>query len=346
MNKEEQYMLRALELATLGRGQVSPNPMVGCVIVHEDQIIGEGYHQKFGEAHAEPNAIHGVQNPQLLKESTLYVTLEPCAHYGKTGPCALLIVEKQVKKVVIAIQDPNPLVGGKGIEILKQAGIEVVTGVLEKEAGILNQRFFTQIKEKRPYVILKWAQTQDGFLARPDYNSKWISNVHSRQMVHRWRAEEDAIMVGTKTAFYDDPKLNVRDWEGKNPVRVVIDKQLILNPNLALFDKTQQTICYNLIKEEEEENITWVKLSRDFDVREILEDLNQRKIQSIIVEGGGLLLQKFASAELWDEARVFTGKVRFGRGIPAPRLDQVPHEILNIMGDKLLIYHNYSNPYI
>ena len=205
MEMHATYMQRALELAELGRGNVSPNPQVGCVIVYDDKIIGEGYHQKYGGPHAEVNAVNSVIDSEMLKKSTVYVTLEPCAHFGKTPPCANLLVEKQVKKVVIAATDSNPLVGGKGIEILKNAGIEVETGILEKEARKQNRRFFTQIEQKRPYVILKWAQTLDGFVARKDYSSKWISNSQSRQMVHKWRAEEDAILVGKNTALYDDP---------------------------------------------------------------------------------------------------------------------------------------------
>ena len=333
-------MLRALELATLGRGQVSPNPMVGCVIVHEDKIIGEGYHQKYGAAHAEPNAFNNVQDRDVLKQSTAYVTLEPCAHYGKTAPCATLLVEKQIKKVVIAVQDPNPLVAGKGIEILQKAGIAVEVGLLQKEAQSLNKRFFTQFNLTRPFVILKWAQTLDGFVAKADYNSKWISNSHSRQMVHRWRTEEDAIMVGTKTAYYDDPKLNVREWQGKNPVRIVIDSQLTLDNNLSLFDHSQPTLCYNLIKEEEEENLTFVKLDKEFTIRDILQDLNHRRIQSLIVEGGSFLLQKFISEEQWDEARVFIAGKKFGGGIPAPLLSQKAGEIIDVMGDQLYVYKN------
>ncbi|HLU89388.1 MAG TPA: bifunctional diaminohydroxyphosphoribosylaminopyrimidine deaminase/5-amino-6-(5-phosphoribosylamino)uracil reductase RibD [Cyclobacteriaceae bacterium] len=340
MDKDAQFMLRALELAVLGQGAVSPNPMVGCVIVHEDRIIGEGYHEKYGEAHAEPNAIRKVADPSLLAEATLYVSLEPCAHYGKTAPCAQLLVEKKLKRVVVAVQDPNPMVGGKGVRLLRDAGIEVKLGVLERQATHLNRRFFTQMVKQRPFVILKWAQTADGFVARTDYSSKWISNAHSRQMVHRWRAEEDAILVGTKTAHFDNPKLNVRHWTGKNPVRIVIDRRLTLDPNLSLFDQTQPTICYNLVKAEETNNITWVKLEEDFDVEDILEDLNRRKVQSLIVEGGSLLLQLLISRGAWDEARVFTGNIRFGNGIPAPHLLKSPHQTLDVMGDKLSIYRN------
>src|SRR5690606_27868501 len=285
---------------------------------HGDRIIGEGYHEKYGEAHAEPNAIRSVANHALLEEASLYVSLEPCAHFGKTAPCAALLVEKKLKRVVVAVQDPNPLVGGKGIKMLQEAGTEVVLGTLERKARSLNQRFFTRILKKRPYVILKWAQTTDGFVARSDYSSKWISNSHSRQIVHRWRGEEDAIMVGTKTAYFDDPKLNVRHWIGKNPVRIVIDRQLTMDKNLSLVDQSQPTICYNLIKSEEKENISWVRLEKDFNIGEILDDLYKRQVQSLVVEGGSFLLQLFISEGLWDEARVFIGNTRFGKGIPAP----------------------------
>ena len=338
MTKDELYMQRALELAVLGKGEVSPNPMVGCVIVHDDRIIGEGYHQRYGDAHAEPNAIADVSEPALLKSSTAYVTLEPCSHYGKTGPCAQLLVEKQIKKVVVAVQDPNPLVSGKGIKILRDGGVEVLVGILEKQAAALNKRFFTQITKKRPYIILKWAQTRDGYLARADYNSKWISNSYSRQLVHRWRSEEDGIMVGTKTAYYDNPKLNVRDWTGRDPVRIVIDQQLILDDNLSLFDHSQPTICYNLLKNEEAENLSFVKLKKGFGLGDILDDLHDRQIQSLIVEGGNFLLQKFIAEGIWDEARVFIGKVEFGGGIPAPKLESHPSEQINILGDDLWIY--------
>ena len=343
MDRNVQFMKRALELAEWGRGQVSPNPMVGCVIVHDDSIIGEGYHQQYGGPHAEPNAVHTVERPELLKESTVYVTLEPCAHFGKTPPCAQLLIDKHVKKVVVAVKDPNPLVAGRGIQMLRHAGIEVETGLLEQEAAASNKRFFTQIQKKRPYIILKWAQTKDGFVARADYSSKWISNAHSRQLAHRWRAEEDAIMVGTKTAYYDNPRLNTRDWEGKDPVRVVIDKKLTLDSNLHLFDRSQPTICYNLEKDEEEENLSFVKLEQDFGLRDILDDLYRRKVQSLIVEGGSFLLQMFISEELWDEARVFIGDTRFDSGIPAPLLNQKPEEMRDIMGDLLCVYKNYSS---
>lgn len=330
-------MLRAMELAELGKGRVSPNPMVGCVIVHNGHIIGEGYHQVYGGPHAEPNAIDSVKNHAQIPESTVYVTLEPCAHWGKTPPCANLLVEKKVKKVVIGTLDSNPLVRGKGVQILKDAGIEVISGILEKNVRAQNKRFFTFMERKRPYVILKWAQTKDGFIARENYDSKWISNAYSRQLVHRWRSEEDAIIVGTLTAKYDNPQLNVRDWEGKNPVRIVVDRNLTLDRDLHLFDQSQLTLCYNQLKEEKSENLEHVKLPLGFNIREILNDLYQRKIQSLIVEGGAQLLNKFIQENLWDEARVFFGQVQFGKGIPAPKIHGSIIDEMEIMGDLLTI---------
>lgn len=340
MEMHAQYMRRALELAEWGRGNVSPNPMVGCVIVHNGEIIGEGFHKVYGGPHAEVNAVNSVKNPELLPQSTVYVTLEPCAHYGKTPPCANLLVEKSVKKVVIAAFDSNPLVGGKGIQILKDAGIEVETGILEKEARSQNRRFFTQIEKKRPYIILKWAQTLDGFVARKDYSSKWISNSLSRQQVHKWRAEEDAILVGRNTAHYDDPSLNVRDWVGKNPLRLVIDGQLQLSPELKLFDHGIPTICYNLKKSEINGNLEWKKLTPKFEIQEILDDLQERKIQSLIVEGGSFLLNKFIESELWDEARVFTSQVKFLEGIKAPQISHPASERVHFLEDELAIYYH------
>lgn len=343
MSQEETFMLRAMELAELGKGRVSPNPMVGCVIVHNGHIIGEGYHQVYGGPHAEPNAIDSVKNHAQIPESTVYVTLEPCAHWGKTPPCANLLVEKKVNKVVIGTLDSNPLVRGKGVQILKDAGIEVISGILEKNVRAQNKRFFTFMERKRPYVILKWAQTKDGFIARENYDSKWISNAYSRQLVHRWRSEEDAIIVGTLTAKYDNPQLNVRDWEGKNPVRIVVDRNLTLDRDLHLFDQRQSTLCYNQVKEEKSENLEHVKLPLGFNIREILNDLYQRKIQSLIVEGGAQLLNRFIQENLWDEARVFTGQVQFGKGIPSPQLNGIQIEDLDILKDKLLISRNSLN---
>lgn len=334
-----QFMRRALELAEWGRGYVSPNPLVGCVIVHEDRIIGEGWHREYGGPHAEVNAVNSVENQALLSESTVYVTLEPCAHWGKTPPCANLLVEKKVKKVVIAATDSNPLVGGRGIEILKNAGIEVETGILEKDARWQNRRFFTQIEKQRPYVILKWAQTQDGFVAKENFDSKWISNSHSRQLVHKWRAEEDAILVGKNTAAYDNPRLDVRDWVGKNPIRVVLDSKLELSSEVNLFDQSIPTLVFNALKSDNKDNLAWIKLP-EITPETVLKELHSRKIQSLIVEGGSQVIHQFIQSGLWDEARIFTAPTQFRRGISAPRLNQNPSETLSIDTDRLDIYYH------
>jgi diaminohydroxyphosphoribosylaminopyrimidine deaminase/5-amino-6-(5-phosphoribosylamino)uracil reductase len=333
-------MQRALDLAAIGIGNVSPNPMVGCVIVHNNKIIGEGFHKKYGGPHAEVHAINAVTDHSLLTEATVYVTLEPCAHWGKTPPCANLLVEKGVKRVVIAAFDTNPLVGGKGIQILKDAGIVVEIGFLEEAARTQNKRFFTQIEKSQPYVILKWAQTADGFVARSDYSSKWISNDSSRQLVHKWRAEEDAIIVGKITAQYDDPALNVRGWAGKDPMRVVIDSNLQLSKSIKLFDQKTPTICFNTIKTEVDGVVSYIKLPSKFGMEAVLAELHQRNIQSLIVEGGTFLLKKFINAELWDEARVFTSPFKFGTGIAAPILPQPSSETIKILEDTLNIYYH------
>jgi diaminohydroxyphosphoribosylaminopyrimidine deaminase / 5-amino-6-(5-phosphoribosylamino)uracil reductase len=336
MTPEEQLMHRTFELAQLSVGKVSPNPRVGCVIVHDGKIIGEGWHQKFGEGHAEVNAIQNVGDRSLLKESTLYVNLEPCSHVGKTPPCADLLIRHQVKKVVISTIDSNPLVGGKGIEKLRQAGIEVEVGILKKEGRELNKRFFTFVEKKRPYIILKWAQTADGFIARSNFDSKWISSEYSRQLVHQWRSEEDAVLVGKNTALYDNPFLTVRDWAGRNPVRVVIDRSLQLPKTLHLFDGTIKTICYNYLLEAEETNVDYVKINEANFTDQLLADLHTRGIQSVIVEGGAKTLNEFIEKNSWDEARVFTSKNVFGAGIAAPKISSLK-STEQLVGDDLLI---------
>lgn len=333
------YMRRALELASIGRGHVSPNPMVGCVIVHNNHVLGEGWHKQYGGWHAEVNAVNAVADHSLLKESTAYVTLEPCSHFGKTPPCADLLIKHQLKRVVICNVDTNPLVGGKGIAKLREAGVEVDTGILEEEGRALNRRFFTFMEKKRPYIILKWAQTADGFVARENYDSKWISNTLSRTLVHKWRAEEDAIMVGTQTALYDNPQLNVRDWRGKNPVRVVMDSQLRLPSDLNLFDGKQLTICYNLIRNETRENLHLIKVeNKENMLQEIIQDLYTRKVQSLIVEGGSKLLNSFIGLHLWDEARVFRSTQAFGKGIAAPLFRGKLVQVSFLKGDEVSIY--------
>jgi diaminohydroxyphosphoribosylaminopyrimidine deaminase/5-amino-6-(5-phosphoribosylamino)uracil reductase len=335
------FMRRALELAAIGQGQVSPNPVVGCVIVHQDRIIGEGWHKKYGGWHAEVNAVNAVDDKSLLQESTAYVTLEPCSHFGKTPPCADLLIKHQLKKVVICNVDSNPLVGGKGINKLLEAGIMVQTGILEAQGRELNKRFFTFMEKKRPYVILKWAETADGFVAREDYSSKWISNTLSRTLVHQWRAQEDAIMVGTQTALYDNPQLNVRDWSGNNPVRIVLDKSLRLPLSLHLFDKKVLTLCYNTIKDEKWENLEFISLmdSPTF-LADIIQDLYVRKIQSVIIEGGSRLLNSFIESGMWDEARVFKSRQVFSSGIVAPRIKGNMENSRLIQGDMLFTYKN------
>jgi diaminohydroxyphosphoribosylaminopyrimidine deaminase / 5-amino-6-(5-phosphoribosylamino)uracil reductase len=334
-------MQRALELASLGRGNVSPNPMVGCVIVHENVIIGEGYHQRYGGPHAEVLAVESVKNPELLSQSTVYVTLEPCAHFGKTPPCADLLILKNVKRVVVGAIDPNPLVAGQGIRKLREAGVEVVTGVLEQACKDLNVRFFTAIEKHRPYIMLKWAQTSDGFIARENFDSKWISHSMSRQLVHQWRAMEDAVLVGKHTALYDNPQLTVRDWEGRHPMRIVLDRALQLPRHLHLFDGTVPTRCYTLQARAEEPNLQFIQLSPDNFIAQVLADLQAIKVQSVMVEGGAAILQEFLKAGLWDEARVFVASQEFGQGIAAPHLgSELLDSELTVGPDRLLIYKN------
>jgi diaminohydroxyphosphoribosylaminopyrimidine deaminase / 5-amino-6-(5-phosphoribosylamino)uracil reductase len=340
-HSEKIFMQRAMELALLGKGYVSPNPVVGCVITHEQEIIGEGWHRKYGEAHAEVNAINSVVDKNRLRESTVYVNLEPCSHFGKTPPCADLLIQHSVKKVVIANVDSNPLVGGKGIKKLMEAGIEVQTGVLETEGRELNKRFFTFVEKKRPHIILKWAQTADGFIARENFDSKWISGELSRQLVHRWRAEESAILVGKNTALHDNPKLNVRSWTGPDPVRIVIDKQLALSHELSIFDGSQRTIIYNSLKTETGKNgIDIVKLEDPSFINSLLTDLYTKGIQSLIVEGGSHTLQQFIDQGLWDEARIFTSINEFGKGISAPKFSGILTSQQKIENDILKIYSN------
>lgn len=317
-HEDELFMRRALELAQRGTGYVSPNPLVGCVIVHDNRMIGEGWHKQYGGPHAEVNAVESVADKTLLPQSTVYVTLEPCSHFGKTPPCADMLIREKVKRVVIANLDTNPLVGGEGIRKLRQAGIEVVTGICDGEGRAINRRFFTFIEKKRPYIILKWAETADGFIARENYDSKWISSIYARQLVHRWRAEEDAILVGMRTAQHDNPRLNVRDWSGRDPVRIVIDRFLRLDTGLHLFDGTQRTICYNVLKQEEHLNLSLVRINEESFLPELLHHLFTINIQSVLVEGGAHTLNTFIEGGLWDEARIFQSEKVFQRGIKAP----------------------------
>ena len=346
MTIHEKYINRCIELAKNGAGSVSPNPMVGCVIVHKEKIIGEGYHKKYGEAHAEVNAVNSVQNKKLLKESTIYVSLEPCAHFGLTPPCSDLIIENRIPEVVIGIVDPFAQVAGRGIEKLKKAGIRVITGVLENKCRELNKRFFTYHEYKRPFIILKWAQTTDGFIdierKEKDFGEPtWITGKEALKRVHEIRAVEDSILVGTNTAIKDNPSLTVRHCEGRNPLRIVLDNKLRLPGNLNLFDQSTTTIVFNSVKNEEIKNIKFIKIDFSSDlVLQILKELYKLNVLSLIVEGGKQLLDTFIKSGLWDEAHIFTGDKNFEKGISAPLIkgSKKTEEILG--ADKLTILTN------
>lgn len=348
METNEKYILRCLELARLGAGTVAPNPMVGCVIVCGGKIIGEGFHQKYGEAHAEVNAVNSVSQPELLKESTLYVSLEPCAHHGLTPPCSDLIVEKQIPQVVIGTVDPFSEVAGKGIEKLRKAGIKVEVGILENECRELNKRFFTFHEKKRPYIILKWAQTPDGFIdidrSRETFGEPtWITGDLALRLVHKIRSEEGAILVGTNTAEKDNPSLTVRHWAGKNPLRAVIDRNLRLSKTLNLFDGSLKTLVFNSVKEEEADATAWVKINfGENSIPPLLNELHRRKVLSVIVEGGKQLLESFISAGLWDEAHVFIGNKFFYSGIRAPAFTGTLTASEQLDTDWLNVFQNYT----
>lgn len=333
-------MQRAIELAPLGLGSVSPNPLVGCVIVKDGRIIGEGWHRIFGEAHAEVNALRSVEDPADLAGATVYVTLEPCSHTGKTPPCADLLIEKKVAEVVLAVEDPNPLVNGKGVEKLRKSGMSVTVGVMAEEAAWMNRRFLTAIKKNRPFVLLKWAQTMDGFIAKENHDSKWISNSYSRKLAHKFRTEEDAILVGSNTVVYDDPQLTARDWVGRNPVRIILDPGDELDGKYNVLDGTVPTLVYTTSNEAKRPNLEHVKVPLHDYLPEVLKDLHSRKIQSVMVEGGAKTLQTFVDLNLWDEARVFYAPVTFGKGIAAPACGGEITGKEDIQGDILMTYRN------
>ena len=312
-------MKKCLELAKKGMDYVSPNPMVGCVVVFNDQIIGEGYHQEYGTSHAEVNAIENIKDKSLLKKSTLYVNLEPCVHFGKTPPCTNLIIESEIPKVVIGCIDSYSEVSGKGIEKMQNTGIEVIVGVLEKESRELNKRFFTFHEKKRPYIILKWAESKDGFMAPLNQNKPfWMTSSESKKLVHKWRAEEEAILVGRITAKKDNPSLTVREVAGSNPIRIIIDKNLKLSSDLNLFNSEAKTIIFNTIKSEETGTNQFVKIDFNYLIENILEELHKQNIQSVIIEGGRITLQSFIDANIWDEARIFTANKLFSQGLKTP----------------------------
>ena len=347
MNNHEYYIARCIELAKNGFGTTYPNPMVGSVIVYNGQIIGEGWHQKAGEPHAEVNAIRSVKDPSLLNKATIYVSLEPCSHFGKTPPCCDLIIKNKIPNVVIGTVDSNIKVAGNGIKRLREAGANVMVGVLEKECYELNQRFFTFHEKKRPYIILKWAETQDGFIApltKKEQKPVWITNSYSRQLVHKWRTEEQAILVGTQTVIDDNPKLNARDWEGNNPIRVVIDQNNRIPKKAHVLDNQVKTILFSKNKNtvSSENTIFEVIDFQENIAQQIVERLYQHQIQSVIIEGGAQIIQTFIDTNLWDEGRVFIGNSKFGNGIKAPVLNKTPSKKEKIRTDELLIIRNYD----
>jgi diaminohydroxyphosphoribosylaminopyrimidine deaminase/5-amino-6-(5-phosphoribosylamino)uracil reductase len=340
----ELFMQRCIELAQNGLGLVASNPLVGAVLVHDGKIIGEGFHKHFGEAHAEVIAIHNAiekHGEEILKQSTLYVSLEPCTHHGKTPPCCDLIIAKKIPEIIIGCKDSFEEVNGKGIERLKQAGCKVTTGVLEKKCRELNKRFFTFHEKKRPYVILKFAQSLDGFIAAENQTkeNRWLSNEYSRKLVHKWRSEEAAVLVGANTALKDNPQLNVRDWKGKNPTRILLDKNLSLPSHLHLFDKSISTIIFNEKKSEAvDANLECIQIDFGKNLwNDLLKHLHQKNIQSLIIEGGAKTLQSVIDSNLWDEARIFTGNKWLGGGTKAPVLKGWIVEKRTISNDALLI---------
>lgn len=323
-------MYRCLELASLGAGSVAPNPMVGAVLVYKDQIIGEGYHQRYGKAHAEVHTIDQVVLNGLsdrLANSTMYVSLEPCAHFGKTPPCADLIIKHKIPKVVVGCRDPFTEVDGKGIEKLKAAGVKVELGILEQECKDLNKRFLTFHTEHRPYIILKWAETKDGFMANSATEKNGerllISNEYSNRLVHKWRSEEAAILIGTNTAQLDNPELTTRLWPGKSAIRLIVDMDLRLSESLKIFNIESRTIVFNTVKHQERDHILYYQVKEDVSlVHQLVNALYQLNIQSVLVEGGAKLLQSFIDEGMWDEARTISnGQLTIGNGLKAPEIE-------------------------
>lgn len=335
------FMQRCIQLARLGKGTTSPNPLVGAVIVYNDQIIGEGFHQKYGEAHAEVNAINAVKDKELLKQSSMYVNLEPCSHYGKTPPCADLIVHHQFKRVVIGMKDPFAKVNGLGIKRIKDAGIDVSVGILQKECEELNKEFITFHKKERPYIMLKWAETEDGFIdiirkKGNGQNINWITNETCRALVHKWRSHLSGILIGTETAISDNPKLNVRLWTGNSPLRIVMDNRLRLPNSLNIFDNSVKTLIFNSLKNDLKGNTEYVKVSFDKNILpNILRKLYERQINSIMVEGGRKTLESFIRANLYDELQIFVGNKFFKKGVRAPEIEKKEFEVINFGNSKL-----------
>lgn len=344
--EDEKFMRRCLELAGQGKGCVAPNPMVGAVVVYDGSIIGEGFHRSFGGAHAEPNAINSVTRQELLSRASLYVNLEPCAHFGKTPPCADYIIEKKIPRVIIGSADPNEFVSGKGKMLLEKNGIRVTTGVLEKDCLRLNKRYFTHHLKRRPYIILKWARSADGYidLDRPPgspVGPNWITSQTARILVHKWRSEEQAILVGTKTVLKDNPMLNVRYWKGRNPLRVIIDRGRKIGWDHHVLDNSQPTLVFTEQDIPDNANTRFSRIVFDTTAEnQMLEVLYGENIQSLIIEGGAFTLNRFIQKGLWDEARVFTGTSFFRGGVKSPEISGKSEESTVIDNSLLRIFHN------
>jgi diaminohydroxyphosphoribosylaminopyrimidine deaminase/5-amino-6-(5-phosphoribosylamino)uracil reductase len=341
--EHESFMQRCVDLAYLGQGNVSPNPMVGCVIVKNGLIIGEGYHSEYGGKHAEIKAIESVIDQKEIENSTVYISLEPCVHHGKTPPCVHELINRKIKTAVIGSRDSNPIVGGKGIESLKRVGIEVIENILEEECRKLNKRFFTFHEKRRPYVILKWAQTSDGYLDKNreigEKGVNWISSPESKVLVHKWRSEEQSILVGRNTILNDNPSLTVREISGKNPTRIVIDSQLQLSKDVNIFSKDAPTLVFNRLKNDKTDGVEWIKIS-ETSTKHILDELFKRNIQSVLVEGGSRTLQYFIIDNVWDEARVIVGDVKFGDGVKAPVMNKVPSRAHQFSDHDTIYYYH------
>lgn len=348
--KDEFYMQRCLQLAKLGVRNVAPNPMVGAVLVFEDKIIGEGYHKHYGKPHAEVNCIQdALQNhADKIHHSTLYVSLEPCAHYGKTPPCADLIIEHKIPKVIIGCRDSFEKVDGKGIEKLKAAGITVVIGVLEKLSIEVNKAFFTFHSKRRPYIVLKWAQTADEFIASSTNKRLMISNAITNRFVHKWRSETVAIMVGANTVMKDDPLLDNRYWFGLSPKKIIVDPNLKVNRSSRIFDQGDEVLVMNCRKDGKEGNMVYVNVDSSNFISEMMGKLYQMQIQSVLVEGGAFLLQSFIDAGLWDEARVITNQNLFiNEGLSAPKLyGNLKVTETSLEQDKIIFFKNQNNSYL
>ncbi len=344
--KDELYMQRCLELARKGMGLTRQNPLVGSVIVYNDRIIGEGFHKEFGGPHAEINAIDSVKDKSLLKNSTLYVNLEPCSHQGKTPPCSARIKDLGIMRVVIGCLDSNPEVSGRGAELLNRAGTEVVTGVLGEASRFLNRRFYTFHEKKRPFVILKWAQTPDGFIDQDRKRTgkkspEWITNQTSRMLVHKWRSEEISIMAGTETILLDNPELNVREWPGLSPIRIIPDKNGRIDSGLNVMNGDSSTIIFSGDKKTGNGNPEIIYLDpENFEISIFLKELYKRNILSVFVEGGAKLIRSFIDSGLWDETFVFYGNKSFNSGVNAPLIGRKPEEKVDFRGIKLYVYRN------